>query len=723
MTINNNQDDHSLLNVLTHVILILGIAIVILWTLPEQTETHYHYEVGRPWIGSALIADFNFDVMRADSSIEKEKEKIIKDFKPLYILDTKVEERAIEDFNKNFTEEKVGDMYVYKESIARRLHYIYQQYLMSSNDIANIFGNDSVKTFIRVSKDKYVDKLKLNNIQSESNAYNMLFYDEELAGHRLQLSKLNLNKYIRPNVKLDQKRSDEEREQLLRNVATGAGKKVEKGEKIVDRGEIVTDTIAMKIDSMVDAMTSDESKDSKKELYHTIGKLLYVLMFLILFTCYLVFFRRNYFTKPRNILMLYAMITIFPILTSLVVRQNFINLYILPFAMVPMITQVFLDSRTAFITHVTTVMISAIAINDSFLFITVQMVAGLAAIFALSDMSKRAHLFKAAIMVFICSSIIFYTMMLIQTGKFLPGDKNIYMVFFFNGVLLLLTYPLMYIIEKAFGFTSNITLFELSDTNKDLLRKLSEVAPGTFQHSITVGNLASEIANRIGANGLLVRTGALYHDIGKMTNPVFFTENQANVNPHDKLNEKESAQIIISHVTEGQKLAEEHDLPAVIKDFILTHHGQGVAKYFYIKYKNAHPNEEIDMDVFSYPGPNPHTREQAILMIADGVEAASRSLDEYNDESIRNLVNKLVDGMVTNGFFTECPITFRDITIAKQVLVERLKNIYHTRIKYPELDKNASDSNKNKSKPGTEKNVFGSKKGKSGKGKDLAKKK
>ena len=462
---------------------------------------------------------------------------------------------------------------------------------------------------------------------------------------------------------------------------------MEKGEKIIDRGEIVTDTIALKIDSMVKAMSTDQAKDSKTMLNRTLGQLLYVLTLLTLFTCYLLLSRKDYFSKLRNILMLYAMITIFPVMVSLIMRQNLLSLYILPFAMVPMLTQVFLDSRTAFVTHVTMVMISAIAVSDRFEFIAVQMAAGLAAIFALSDMEKRAHLFKAVLMVFVSSSVMHYAIQLIQSGKLIPDDRNTYMVFFISCILLLITYPMMYLIEKTFEFTSNITLFELSDTNKDLLRRLSEVAPGTFQHSITVGNLASEIASRIGANGLLVRTGALYHDIGKMTNPVFFTENQANVNPHDKLTEKESAQIIISHVAEGQKLAEEYDLPDVIKNFILTHHGQGMAKYFYIKYKNAHPDEDIDTEAFTYPGPNPNTREQAILMMTDAVEAASRSLDEYNDETIRNLVNKLIDSQVSCGFFTECPITFRDITIAKQVLVERLKNIYHTRIKYPELDK------------------------------------
>ena len=692
MAINKKKEDRNLLGIFTRIVLILVSTALIVWALPGQTESRLYYEVGRPWTGSALIADFNYDVMRADSTIEREKEEITKVFEPFYVLDEKVEQRAIDDFCNNFTEENVGSLYIYKDQIVRRLHAIYSRPIMSATDYNSIFETDS-SAVIRVSKDKELSRMHRINVYSESQAYKTLFFDEELEGHHSQLNKFNLENYIRPNIRYDKVRSEFELEQLLGNVATGIGKRVEQGEKIIDRGEIVTDTIAMKIDSMQKALSSDQAKDNKTIFANVLGQLLYVLMFMTLFTIYLVKNNKNYFNKPRNILMLYAMIIIFPIMVSILARQTFLSVYILPLAMVPMLSQVFLDSHTAFITHVCVTMVSALAINDSFVFITIQLVAGLTAIFALSDMSKRAHLFKAAILVFLCSAITHYALQLIQTGKLTLDDKA-YMVFFLNGILLLLTYPLMYIIEKAFGFTSNITLFELSDTNKDLLRQLSEVAPGTFQHSITVGNLASEIANRIDANGLLVRTGALYHDIGKMTNPVFFTENQANVNPHDKLNEKESAQIIISHVSEGQKLAEEYDLPVVIKNFILTHHGQGMAKYFYIKYKNAHPDEEIDTDLFSYPGPNPNTREQAILMMADAVEAASRSLDEYNDETIRNLVNKLVDGQVNAGFFTECPITFRDITIAKQVLVERLKNIYHTRIKYPELNKDIPEENK-----------------------------
>lgn len=349
--------------------------------------------------------------------------------------------------------------------------------------------------------------------------------------------------------------------------------------------------------------------------------------------------------------------------------------------------RVFMDSRTAFISQATMVLICAAAVKYQYEFIIVQLVAGLVAIYSLRDLSSRAQVLKTAFLVTIASCAVYFAMQMMQNNNISKLDHSMYAHFVVNGIFLLLAYPLMYLIEKVFGFTSNVTLFELSNTNRGLLRSLSEVAPGTFQHSITVGNLASEIANRIEANSLLVRTGALYHDIGKMTNPVFFTENQAGVNPHDNMSCKESVRIIIGHVTEGIKLAERANLPKIIKDFILTHHGTGLAKYFYVKYTNDHPDEDVDKNAFMYPGPNPFTREQAILMMADTIEAASRSLPEYTEESIATMVEKLIEEQVSNGFFKECPITFRDIALAKQVAIERLMSIYHTRIQYPELKK------------------------------------
>ena len=366
-------------------------------------------------------------------------------------------------------------------------------------------------------------------------------------------------------------------------------------------------------------------------------------------------------------------------------EHNILSVYILPFAMAPIFVRVFMDSRTAFIAHATMVLVCAVAVKYQYEFIIVQLVAGLVAIFSLRELSKRSQIFLTALLVTLGSAAIYFAIQLIQADDFSKLDQTVYYHFFVNGFLLLFTYPLMLVIEKTFGFISTVTLFELSNTNNEILRRLSEVAPGTFQHSITVGNLAAEIANKIGAKGQLVRTGALYHDIGKMENPVFFTENQAGVNPHDKISDLESAHIIINHVNEGLRLAEKYNLPKVIKEFITTHHGNGLVKYFYINYRNTHPGEEVDEAPFRYPGPNPSTREQAILMMSDTVEAASRSLTEYTEETISALVNRLIDAQMADGFFTDCPITFHDIATAKKVLIERLMSMYHTRIQYPQL--------------------------------------
>lgn len=373
-------------------------------------------------------------------------------------------------------------------------------------------------------------------------------------------------------------------------------------------------------------------------------------------------------------------------------EHTIFSVYIIPFTMAAIFTRVFTDSRTAFITYATMILIAAAAVKYQYEFIVVQFAAGLIAIYSLRELSKRSQIFITALVVTLGSAAMYLALQLIQADNVSQLDHFIYLHLTINGIFLLFTYPLMLVIEKTFGFISTVTMFELSNTNNQLLRQLSETAPGTFQHSITVGNLAAEIANKIGAKAQLLRTGALYHDIGKMINPVFFTENQAGVNPHDKLNDLESARIIISHVTDGLKLAEQNGLPSMIKDFISTHHGAGIAKYFYIHYQNEHPDEKVDIAPFRYPGVNPFTREQAILMMSDSVEAASHSLTEYSEESISGLVNKIIDGQVAQGSFNDAPITFLDITTAKSVLIERLKAIYHTRIQYPKLKNEAAQA-------------------------------
>lgn len=683
MSIFNNTEENYWRNLATKTVLVCITVAIIVWFLPRNEGRMYRYDVGKPWMYGSVIAKFDFPIYKTDEAIKHEQDSLLKHFQPYYSLNPLIEKKQVERFLHDYEQGINGLPKEYVGIVARQMQEIYQMGIINTNEYNNIFKDST--SMIRFVSGKNAKSLKVSSFYSTIAAYEHIFANEKLAAQRAILSRCNLNNYIEANIVYDKEKSDAEKNDLLSSIPLASGM-VMSGQKIIDRGEIVNDYTCRVLNSFDKEMKRRSS--TQDEIMTTfIGQILFVLILVMMFTSYLTLFRKDYFEKPRSLTMLYTMITLFPILVSMMMKHNFFSVYIIPFAMAAIFVRVFMDSRTAFITHVTMILICAAAVKYQYEFIIVQLASGLVAIYSLRELSKRSQIFITAILVTISSCIVYLALQLMQDNQVFNIAPSMYTYFIINGIFLLLSYPMMYLIEKMFGFISNVTLFELSNTNKGLLRNLSEIAPGTFQHSITVGNLAAEIANRIHANSLLVRTGALYHDIGKMTNPVFFTENQAGVNPHDQLSDLESAQIIISHVTEGLKLAEKFNLPGIIKDFISTHHGTGLTKYFYINYCNEHPDEQVDKEMFQYPGPNPFTREQAILMMADTVEAASRSLNEYTEESISTLTNKLIDSQVAGGFFRECPITFRDIALAKSVLIERLKSIYHTRISYPHLNK------------------------------------
>lgn len=683
MSIFNNTEENYWRNLATKTVLVCITVAIIVWFLPRNEGRMYRYDVGKPWMYGSVIAKFDFPIYKTDEAIKHEQDSLLKHFQPYYSLNPLIEKKQVERFLHDYEQGINGLPKEYVGIVAKQMQEIYQMGIINTNEYNNIFKDST--SMIRFVSGKNAKSLKVSSFYSTIAAYEHIFANEKLAAQRAILSRCNLNNYIEANIVYDKEKSDAEKNDLLSSIPLASGM-VMSGQKIIDRGEIVNDYTCRVLNSFDKEMKRRSS--TQDEIMTTfIGQILFVLILVMMFTSYLTLFRKDYFEKPRSITMLYTMITLFPILVSMMMKHNFFSVYIIPFAMAAIFVRVFMDSRTAFITHVTMILICAAAVKYQYEFIIVQLASGLVAIYSLRELSKRSQIFITAILVTISSCIVYLALQLMQDNQVFNIDPSMYTYFIINGIFLLLSYPMMYLIEKMFGFISNVTLFELSNTNKGLLRNLSEIAPGTFQHSITAGNLAAEIANRIHANSLLVRTGALYHDIGKMTNPVFFTENQAGVNPHDQLSDLESAQIIISHVTEGLKLAEKFNLPGIIKDFISTHHGTGLTKYFYINYCNEHPDEQVDKEMFQYPGPNPFTREQAILMMADTVEAASRSLNEYTEESISTLTNKLIDSQVAGGFFRECPITFRDIALAKSVLIERLKSIYHTRISYPHLNK------------------------------------
>jgi putative nucleotidyltransferase with HDIG domain len=653
--------------------------------MPKEGKFNYDFELDTPWKYGLLQASFDFPIHKSEQQIQKEQDSLLVLYQPYFDVDKNVEKNMLlklrEDYNQHLKHSLPSSDYI--RHIERTLKHIYEKGVLSVQD-AQLLSEDSIQTILLVDKNVATSQ-PVDRLYSVKGAYEHLLNADTLHYNKRILQACNLDNYLTSNINYDLEKSEASLQELLSTVSPAKGV-VQNGQKIVDRGEIIDQQTYDILNSLRHAW--EKRSDTVQEIHLTfIGQTLLVSVLILCFMIFLELFRKEYYQRKRSVLLLFALIVFFPVILSIMVEENLSNVYVVPLAMIPIIIGIFLDSRTAFMAHTTIILICSIFLRYPHQFIILQMAAGMTAIYSLRELSQRSQLLRTALIVVISYAILYFAFELIQEDDLTKLNTRMYIYFVINGILILFVYPLLFILEKTFGFTSNVTLVELSNINNKLLRQMSEVVPGTFQHSLQMANLAAEAANKIGANSQLVRTGALYHDIGKMVNPAFFTENQTNVNPHKNLSYEQSAQVIINHITDGIKLAEKHQLPKVIKDFIRTHHGKGVAKYFYISYKNEHPDEEIDIEKFSYPGPNPFTKEQAILMMADAVEAASRSLSEYTEESIGTLIEKIIDGQVSEGYFKECPITFKDIATVKALFKEKLKTVYHTRITYPELKK------------------------------------
>ena len=658
---------------------------VIVYFLPNEGKFNYQFDINKPWKYGLLQASFDFPIYKNDMQVQKEQDSILATYQPYFHIEKNVEkemiERLREDYNKTLRHSLPGTDYI--RYIERMLKEMYRNGIIAGNDLTRM-EEDSI-TAIRTVEQNTATSRPVGQLYTVKDAYEYLLNADTTHYKKKVLQQCNLNNYITPNLIYDEAKSEAAQKDLLSNISYANGF-VLNGQKIIDRGEIVNEQTYNILESL--RKEWEKRSDSLQEKRLTLaGQILYVGIFLFCFMVYLDLFRADYYERKGSLSLLFALIVLFPVIASVMVSQSISSIYIVPFAMIPIIVRIFLDSRTAFMAHVTIILLCSITLRFPHEFILLQVVAGMVSIYSLRELSQRSQLLRTALVVFASYALLYFAFELIHEDDLTKLNTRMYIYFMINGILLLFAYPLLFILEKTFGFTSNVTLVELSNINNSLLREMSEIAPGTFQHSLQMANLAAEAANKIGAKSQLVRTGALYHDIGKMVNPAFFTENQSGVNPHKSLNYEQSAQVIISHITDGLKLAEKHNLPKVIKDFISTHHGRGLTKYFYISYKNEHPDEEVDAEKFRYPGPNPFTKEQAILMMADSVEAASRSLPEYTEESIGTLVDKIIDAQVAEGFFKECPITFKDIALVKALFKEKLKTMYHTRISYPELKK------------------------------------
>ena len=665
------------------VYIIVSVTLIVL-AMPNTDKPLLTYTVGEPWTSQQVISPGEIYIQKDPAVVEQERAELLRqDYFPYYNINKAVGEKQISLFLQKYSDGAPGVSAYSMQVVANIMRDMYDQGIMNQMEYQKIVESDSI-TDIMLVKDNEAVKAEIAMVMSTKKAYELLMDDPLLLNIKTTLQELNLNEFLVSNITYDYKRSKQAYNELTSLISTNSGV-MKQGQEIINRGEIVTEEKARMIDSYNDFISNNSERTLAEAFMHNGMQWLYILLIMLLFMCYLQYFREEYLLRPSCMVMLFTLLTLFPIINSLLVRWDPRNVYLLPVCMVPMFVRVFLDSRSAFMAHTTLVLLCSVIVSERFEYIVLQISAGYIAICALREVTKRSQIIATSA----CITLLYlvtYTLLKYMDNDALSFEilKHGYLLFIISGMMLMLTFPLMFLVEKTFGFVSPVTLMELSDINKELLRRLSEEAPGTYQHSIMVSNLASAIAQEVGAKFLLVRTGALYHDVGKLANPVFFTENQNGINPHTRLTPQESARIITGHVEEGIRLTSAAGIPSILQDFIRTHHGKGLARYFYTTYKNEHQDEEIDETPFRYKGPNPFTKEQAILMMTDAVEASSRSLKEYTEESITKLVNNIIDNQVKEGFFEDCPITFKDIKTAKEVLIDKLKIVFHTRIAYPE---------------------------------------
>lgn len=660
--------------------LFVAAATAIILALPREKTLYLDFAEGKPWRYEQLNTAFDFPVEKSAAMLERERAEVLAIQKPYYVKDA-WGIAAVDSFKVHYRNELHMLMSAsLKEKVYDRLQQIYDTGIVGSADLERL-AEDSVGVIMLVNHTVAVPTM-VSSLYSVQQAYESLMAIDTTRWGRYVLQSCNLNDYIRPNLTYDEAKSVAVREEALGKISPYSIV-IQAGQKIIGPGEMVDEEHFQILDSYRKQLA--KRIDERGVQMTLVGQVLLILVLLGLFVVYLVSCRREYLQEWNKLLFLVTQLVLFP-LVALWTMDGQEMLMIIPFAMAPVVVNLFLDSRTALMVHLTIVLITSIMVpEEPYAFVLLHFTGGVAAIYALRELTDRSGIFRIALVVTLCYCIVWLGYELIVNNSFASFDRRMFVYFLFNGILLLFTYPLALLYEKLYGFTSDVTLVELSNINNKLLLTLSENAPGTFQHSMQVSNLAAAAANRIGARSLLVRTGALYHDIGKMENPVFFTENQGGTNPHACLPYERSAGIIIGHVANGLRLAEKHHLPEAIKTFIATHHGKSKAKYFYVSYKNEHPEEAVDESLFTYPGPEPNTKETAILMMADAVEAASRSLPEYTDEAISALVERVIDGQVAEGHFNNCPITFKDINDIKSVFKEKLRTIHHTRISYPEI--------------------------------------
>lgn len=666
------------------VVYFLLATLLIAYFFPREGKFRYLFYEGKPWRYGLLTAPSDFPIYKTDEEVKAEKDSLLKRFDPYYRLDPETSEREVEklraDYKRSHNRKVTA---TYMRYIEHSLTDLYSRGIISTIDFDELRkeGHEQINLLENtVARPKYISELF-----TVRTAYEFIINNCPAGLDKGILQSCDINNYLVENVTYAADMSEKVKQDMLQSVSLANGM-VQAGERIVDRGEII-DHHTYNVLRSLKIIHETKTGGRQTQGIIVVGQFVLVFGLMLCYLLYLWSFRPKIFHDRRNMLFMTLCVLVSCLLTEFCVTYGLFNIYILPYAIVPIVVRTFFDSRTALFTTLIIALICSLMVPFPHEFLTLQIVAGMVVTFSLKDLCERSQLIRCAFFIYLAYTVCYLSLILFQEASVTKINWMMILYFGINFILLTFAYVLVYILEKTFGYVSSITLVELSSINNPLLKRLSETCPGTFQHSLQVSILASEAAAKIGANAQLVRTGALYHDIGKMSNPLFFTENQTSVNPHENLPYDQSAQIIISHVSEGVKMAEKANLPEAVIDFIRTHHGRGKAKYFYNSFKNKYPDKPINEELFTYPGPNPFSKETAVLMMADSVEAASRSLKEHTEENISALVNKIIDGQIADGLLRNAPLTFKDVETIKSVFVDKLKTMYHTRVSYPDLKK------------------------------------
>ncbi|MDR2651611.1 MAG: HDIG domain-containing protein [Prevotellaceae bacterium] len=664
--------------------LFISAGFLLVLSLPHNSAFHYEFQKGKQWMSEDIISPFDFPIYKTTEELSADKNKITQTYKPYFQYDASIEQHQLSLLSANM-ETQIEQKYNHEKNILLNLLIdIYQRYIVQKSDIPQIFTNRQ-QLIISVIKNNIYEDYPLSELFTPDDAYRYIAseFSKKTSATVAQhiFSKVDVRNYVQTNISFDETVTNKIKDQLIENISVTKGI-VSAGTKLIAKGETINSKNIEILESFKKEYMNDEGFLGSFWLV-LLGQILLVAICLLQLYLMLSWYQPEIFNRVQNIAFILLLIVV-AVFGSMQAIKSGINIYLVPLTVVPIYIGTFFRSRTAIFIYLTIIILVFAYSPNSFEFAFVSIAAGIISVSQFRTLYRRGRLFITIGLIFLFYGLSYVTVCLIKDGLFENIDLKTLSIFAANAIFVLFGCQLIYVFEKIFGFLSNSTLMELSDTNRKLLRQLAEKAPGTFQHSMQVANLAEEVMRQINGETLLVRVGALYHDIGKIMNPEYFIENQqiAGSSIHENLSPEESAKIIIKHVEDGITLAKKYNLPNKIIDFIRTHHAKSKTRYFLSKYKEQNP-DATDFSAFSYPGPNPYYKELAVLMMADSIEAASRSLQTITSETISNLVEDIINYQITNGYLNDSDLTFNELTLAKEIFKSKLKNIYHARIEYP----------------------------------------